>query len=360
VTKLGPHTLNSNAQAAQWARAGAPIVKLAGDYGFATEAAALPHRPLVIGRRIENFLDPNRLINQNPVDTARWYISDFLDTHIRLNPAIQAWEGPNECVITELPAMRWYATFLNEFARIMRSTYNKAAVIGNWAVGNPDYPMWAEYGPALDAVRRYGAILGRHNYAGPDQSTWGYLLLRHREDNRIFTSMGFPDMRVVITESGADGVPFGNPPGRAWRDLYGDDAARYCNEILFPFDNELRNDPYVIGAVVFTSGGESTWPRHDIGGACADFLIAHTQLTTPPPIEPPINDMPIYRVTATLLNVRLFPWVGNVIPELVGQLRHGEHVQVLGLYKPQNVIHGWGCISAAGNRWVNMRYLSLL
>jgi len=360
MTKLGPHTLNSDTQAAQWARAGAPIIKMAGDFSFAPEAAILPHRPLIIGRRVENFFDPNRLINQNPIDTARWYVADFLDTHIRLNPAVQAWEGPNECVVTELPEMRWYAEFLREFSRIIKTQYNKTPVIGSWAVGNPHYDMWMEYGPALEATRLYGAILGRHNYAGPDQSTWGYLLLRHREDNRIFSSMGYPNAPVVITESGADGVPFGNPPGQAWRDLYGDDAARYCIEILFPFDAALQSDPYVIGAVVFTSGGESTWPRHDIGGRVADLLISNTR-PTEPPIDPPPGDGATHVVLAAWLNVRLWPWVGGQErPPAVRLLEMGTRVRVEGVYKPDPLRKGWGCLNTIGNEWVNMSYLGAL
>ena len=356
MTKLGPHILGNSSQAAQWLRAGAPVVKLVGNFGLAPEAATLPHRPIVIGRFVETFLDPNRLIHNDPIAEARAYVANFLDTHIRLNPAVQAWEGPNECIITDLSAMRWYALFLREFARIIIESYKKVPVIGNWSVGNPDYPMWAEYRPALEMVGRYGgAILGRHNYAGPDQTTWPFLLLRHREDNRIFSEMGFPNLPVLITECGADGVPFGNPPGRAWKELYGSDAHLYYGEILAPFDAELRRDAYVLGATVFTSG--DGWERHNIEGAVTDLLIANTRPSAPP-IEPPPDDSDTHVVIASLLNVRMFPWVGNVTPPLVGQLGNGVSVRVFGIYKPANALHGWGCIDAAGNRWVNMRYLA--
>jgi len=292
VTKLGPHTLNGSPQASAWLRAGAPIIKMVGDFSFAAEAAALSHRPLVIGRIVETHLDPNRLISQDPIQTARDYIATYLERPITLNPAVTHWEGPNECVVTEPPAMRWYSIFLNEFARVVWTQFKKTPVIGGWAVGNPNYPLWAEYRPALEATRMYGAILSRHSYAGPDKSTWGYLLLRHREDNAIFSSMGYPDAPLLITEAGADGVPFGNPPGRCWRDLYGDDATRYCDEILFPFDEELKKDPYVLGAVVFTSGGSDTWPDHNIDGRVSELLIANTrpEETPPPPENDPMPD----------------------------------------------------------------------
>lgn len=364
--KLGPHMLGNSAQAVQWARAGAGVVKMVDDFSFAAEADSLPHHPLIIGRVFENVFDPNALLGNDPVSTAWAYISTHLDLKIRLNPAVQYWEGPNECVITSLEAMRWYARFLAEFARIV-SGLGKVPVIGGWAVGNPDYPMWAEYRPALESVSRYGAVLSRHSYAGPDQRTWPFLLLRHREDNRIFSEMGFPNLPVLITECGADDAPFGNPPGRAWRDLYGNDADRYCREILFPFDAMIAGDAYVLGATIFTSG--NGWPAHNIDGRVSELLIANTFPAPPPvPIPPPpppdrathvvnVIRTPTIPAGTPALNVRLYPW-GSVTPPLVRVLGQGARVRVEGWFKTSGMRHGWGAISPAFNEWVSGQYLA--
>jgi len=294
LKKLGPHILGTSAAGSEWTRRGAPIVKMVGDFSFATEAETLPHHPLIVGRVFENAFDPNQLLGTDPVAMAATYTHQYLSSPILLNPSVKLWEGPNECVITDTTAMRWYATFLAEFARILRVTFNRTAVIGGWAVGNPDYPLWAEYHPALVAAVVYKAMLGRHSYAGPDQSTWSYLLLRHREDNLRFSAMGYPNLPVLITECGADGVPFGVPPGKSWKELFNGNAEQYLNSILLPLDNELAKDNYVLGATVFTLG--AGWNNHNIEGQVASRLI---ELAAPPPasewIGATVELLPLFR-----------------------------------------------------------------
>lgn len=352
TTKLCPHLLGGSHWSCEWVRRGAPAVKLANDFGFASEAFSLPHRPLILGRVVlGNELDPNAMLQHDPTLTAMDYVARYLETHIRLNPAVTHWEGPNECVVTTPEAMRWYAQFLAEFARAMRSL-GKTAVVGGWAVGNPDYPLWAYYGEALAAVRRYGAVLSRHSYAGPDRSTWGYTLLRHREDNRYFTAQGYPDLPLLLTEFGADDVPFGNPQGKAWRKLYGDDHNAYLTQILLPADAELQKDAYVKAAFVFTGGGG--WLDHNIEPEPARSLAELTHLSQPPSPAPPPSDGATHVVTPSMLNVRSHPWTGDAVPERVRGLTRGDRVRVWGEYK------GWGSITDDSNEWVSLRYLKAL
>lgn len=368
-TKLGPHLIVSGGDGARIAREAKPtIVKIVdGGFEFANELT-VPDRPLIIGRITEKVFDPNRteFKDQPTMGVARWYVDTFLARPMRQFPAVDAWEVANECVITDSMVMRWFARFLAEAARILREEFNRTAVLGNWAVGNPDYPLWSEYVSALDAVRKYGAMLGRHNYAGPDQSTWGYLLLRHRQDNQAFGALGYPDLPVVITEAGADSVPFGNPPGQAWKSLFGGDAVRYWNEILLPLDGELRKDHYVRGAVVFTCG--QGWPEHNIDGThISQWLIDYAK--NAPPITfgatggttaplPPTAPLPTHRVTASILNVRGHPWTGTVTPALVGQLMNGTRIRVEGWIKFGSMQYGWALISPHGEKWVNGKYLA--
>lgn len=308
-TKLGPHLLlQGNSDATFWIQNARPSVVKLVDTGIPGEFINQADQTIWIGRKAETVFDPNNPagggFSNDPVEAAGQYVTRFLDRAIRAEPLIQCWELNNEPVITDPTRMAWFARFLARGAQILRETYNKTAVLGCWSVGNPDFPLWAQYGPALEAARTYGALLGRHAYAGPDQSTWSFLLLRHREDNARFAALGFPNMPLVITECGADAVPFGTPQGKPWRELYGDDARRYANEILIPFEAELLRDSYVLGATVFTYG--FNWERHTLNGADAGRQIA-TQVggrapftvnlptpggTPPPPDEPPPTPAP--------------------------------------------------------------------
>jgi len=281
--KVGPHCLGWTTDAERLGRAGVAVAKFAGLFDGAAELAALPAetRPgLRIGRVVEEEFGIDERRSASPVDYARYYFARYLEKPIQANPALNAWEGPNEPTANNAEGMRWYAEFLYELARLIRGT-GKTPISGNWSVGTPDYGLWPEYRQALQAVRDHGAVLGRHSYAGPDQSTWPYLLLRHREDNARFEALGFGDVPVVLTEAGADSVPFGMPPGTAWRDLYGDDGARYVREILAPLEMELRRDEYVIGAVLFTYGPREWWPRHNVDGSG----VTEALLALPPPQE---------------------------------------------------------------------------
>lgn len=250
-------------------RGGVAVVKFVGIFGGAAEVAALPPevRPtLIIGRIEESEFGIAERMGNDAAAYARSYFARYLAKPIHDHPELNAWEGPNEPTANNGEGMAWYANFLYELARLIRAE-GKTAVIGNWSVGSPDYPLWQFYARALQAVRDHGAVLGRHSYSGPDKTTWPFLLLRHRADNAIFETMGYGDSPVVLTETGADSAPFGVPPGEAWRDLFGPGGAmRYADEILVPLEMELRKDDYVIGAALFTFGPTDWWPRHNVDG----------------------------------------------------------------------------------------------
>ncbi len=330
-TKLGPHLLlHGDPDATKWIQNARPsIVKLV-DTGIPGEFINQADQTIWIGRKGENVFDPNNPagggFSDDPVEAAQQYITRFLDQAIRLEPLIQCWELNNEPVITDPSRMAWFARFLARGAQILRETYNKTAVLGCWSVGNPDFPLWAQYGPALEAARRYGALLGRHSYAGPDQSTWSFLLLRHREDNIRFTTLGFPDMPLVITECGADFVPFGNPQGKPWHELYGDDAQRYVDEILSPFEAELLRDSYVLGATVFTYG--HNWEHHTLNGRDAGQRIAARvggrtpfTVTLPTPGSPPPTPDPTPTPTSGgAFKILDLPQVQTLVEQLTANL----------------------------------------
>ena len=156
------------------------------------------------------------------------------------------------------------------------------------------------------------------------------------------------------------------------------------------YDQQARQDPYVLAVLPFTIDPDDTWRASDytyVYGAVLDYLVAEkdkpnatslantTTVTTqpPPPLPvdpppgghnppapPPVPPASTHRVTAILLNIREFPWVGAVKPPLVGTLDQGAVITILGVYQPAGQSLGWGCLSADGNQWVSMQWVAPL
>ncbi len=236
----------------RWLAAVKPAVaKFVGDFGVATEA---PAGTLCVGRMVDDGwldgqgFDCNRYYQQadDPVGIAQQY-AEWLTPYIEANPRIDVWEGPNEQVPLGLVSMSWYSVFLREFARIMQA-FGKRAGLGSWSTGEPDYPLWEAYGPALDGCKRYNGVLTRHTYGPMDLDN----CLRYRKDNAIFASMGYPNLPLILSEIGADNVAGQTP----WKGAYwGGSMDRYWDELLHPFAIELAKDDYVLGATVYTVDG---------------------------------------------------------------------------------------------------------
>ncbi len=307
--KLGPHCLFGSADARRIVTEGrAPVIKCVDDWGLA-ETADLPHRPLVIGRKTQPFLtfDPAQRFREgaDPIAEAVRFLRQMPDgsgatlaDSILANPQVPAWEGPNEPAFgggtdpQNQAAMAWYGRFEAERARLLREEFGKAAVVGNFATGNPDLPesdrmaMWRQFLPALDAVRELGGYLGLHEYWDPDWDpgnvTWHELRYRH-----LAGYLGEQMPRVVITECGWDGIPSstpGFPPGNSFRKS-GRSLESYFAS-LARYDGEIGADAYVVGACIFTYG--SGWPDHNVEGtALADLLITHGQSAPPAPAPKP-------------------------------------------------------------------------
>lgn len=349
LNKLGPHHQLGGMDTGRWLKVATPTVaKFVGDLGAAVEA---PASVLTIGRVVDDGMldgqgfDCNRYAAQglNAYGMALRYFNEVLRDKIERNPWIKAWSGPNEQIVTDMRSMTWYGAFCYGLARLIQSV-GKRPVIGGWATGTPEFGLWKYFSTALRACPDYGAILERHEYGPLD----GYLTLRYRKDNDVFAALGYPNLPVVITECGGDNVPGSGP----WKNFYGT-MERYWNEYLLPYNAALNQDAYVLGATVFTSGGAGAWRDYDVTGTdLVDRLAKFAQLPAPNPVT--------HRVTASLLNVRQFPWVGAKIPPMVRQIKFDTQVQVRGVYKPENLPIGWGCLSPDGDEWVSLKYLQAL
>jgi len=312
--KLGPHCLFGSADARPIVTEGlAPVLKCVDDWGLA-ELGELPHRPLVIGRKTQPFLpfDPARRFREeaDPLVEARRFLYEMPDGSgvslagdIAANPRVQAWEGPNEPAFgggdnpANQAAMAWYGQFEAERARLLHEDFGKAALVGNFATGNPDLPvsdrmaMWRQFLPALDAVRLWGGYLGLHEYWDPDWDpgnvTWHELRYRH-----LAEFLGGRMPRVVITECGWDGIPSitpGFPPGIPFHQS-GRSLENYFASLV-RYDTEIGADSFVVGACLFTFG--TGWPAHNVEGtAMAGLLVRHGQSAPLPPGPGPGPELP--------------------------------------------------------------------
>jgi hypothetical protein len=286
MLKLGPHFMTGGTGLSAWLRLGCTLVKYCRDFPQGEPLGGA----LLIGRA--DHMADGWVGQGDPVQAARAFYATALEPAMIANPHIPAWESPNEPVVdaegesldTSRPRMRWYAAYLPELARLVREDGRRMPVLGAWPVGNPTrLELWAEYGPVLQAIRHYGGLHSRHSYGVLDEA----YALRHRRDQAEFDKLGYPGTPTALTEVGLDHVGGLKP----WRLQYGGSLERYFNEWLAPMERELRRDPYVIGATVFTlgTGGDARWNDFDLaGGDVLDLITRLASLAAEPwPSSPP-------------------------------------------------------------------------
>lgn len=287
--KLCAHSIFESGDAVRLClEGGAPGIKvLNNSYRVDERVLALTPRPFVIGRHIVDNDPPNDAYLQlNPKDVARWYIGQ-MESDIRLNPHIGWWEGPNEPgdggddLETKTRYMAWYGAFEAERISILREEFNRGAVFGNFSTGTPYEPpedpmrLWRAFWPAFQAARKYNAVLGLHEYAGPDRNLDGKLWLKYRNVLRWLRETG-GGIRIAMTECGFDSTP-GNPPGDAWRAMRLSPET-YAGHLMW-YDQQLQQDSEVICACLFTYGHSTGWPDFDLEGTTVtDWLIAYSKM----------------------------------------------------------------------------------
>jgi hypothetical protein len=171
--------------------------------------------------------------------------------------------------------------------------------VGGFSTGVPEYALMAEFLPALEAARRCGGIFHLHEYDSPDFECQvavnvpgiipgapalsvpaGPLSLRYRfwYEGHL-KPRGLGDIPLIISELGVDGVhpsaACNDPGGLGWK-AYSDwwtragagpDGPRAYVNVLEWYDAEMRRDPYVIGATLFTAGAQdpgNIWHDFDL------------------------------------------------------------------------------------------------
>ena len=262
--KLGPHFQDGGQTATQRWLALKPSVAKFCFRGFELAALADPGT-LCVGRPSDDAFAPYHVGQGDAATQARAMVARVFAPLVAAYPRIAVWEAINEPAISDRATMQWYAAFSAEFARQMHALGSRAG-LGSWAVGCPDFAMWADWGPALRACRDYGAVLCRHSYAALDQ----WYSYRHRQDEIWFQQLGFANTPVIISECGVD-----RPMAAGWKKLYGSEQ-EYCDKWVLPFTLRVNQDSYVLGATLFTAGTgfASAWDNYNVGQTTVDAIKA--------------------------------------------------------------------------------------
>ncbi len=331
-SKLGPHAQRSTPDLRRWLEAGARLARLTGDLSLARELAEIHPDALLIGAApttIDVALDARH--GARPDVTARAFVNAQRELYGQF-PQITAWEGPTAPMLGKardveaLRLMAWYAAFEAERVQEL-ADLGLRAVVGNFATGGPDLPLWSAFLPALDAAERNAGWLGLHEHSGPwlwwlagphqpadgpaptlrdePQRLAGWATLRHRlVEERVFRPNGIEALPIVITSLRIDRLDAGGGPhpgapwtqltefwsghdGAAdpiayWRDAAERDPALYVAEQLAWYDSEIQRDPIVVGAAVGIVGADERHAAYELADTAAStWLIDHIRDTKP-------------------------------------------------------------------------------
>lgn len=313
-SKLGPQVLRLAEGVPEQLAAGPVVAKLYGDWGLASTVGP---GTLVIGKCDVNYdAQGQREAGLSPEDAAKRLVADQLPIY-RANPAIQLWEGHNEPVWGSVEGMGWYAR--HEAQRVKSlAAVGLRAVIGNFATGTPRLDLWPAFLSAIKVGLAHGAVLGLHEYGHPfmwwmtgsyqlnpdeDEGDEGWTTLRYRKVYRQHLLPAGLQIPLVMTECGIDALVNPKPPGapaKQWRELgdywqdhhdgpiaYTGDRDSYYAAQLAWYDRELRKDPWVVGATVFTWGSwGGEWAKFDVcKTSVAQRLTRHVEENPPEPFD---------------------------------------------------------------------------
>jgi hypothetical protein len=259
------------------------VMKSVDDLGWLSDVKQVSPNTVTIGRISgQNESWPEQL---DPAEAARRFIAGNLDKY-RLNPGVDFWEGWNEFVPVTEARWRWYAAFEAARACQMQALGYHAAV-GGFAAGTPEYSEMALFLPALEAAHQCGGIFTLHEGVSPlpgcgvfaDKAAiipgapnlgavdMGYFMLRYRFWYEGYLKpMGIGDLPLVVSELEIGGLvpgqPCNGPGGASWK-FFGDywiqhgvgpDPEHAYVNLLAWYDSYMRQDPYVLGAAIFTAG----------------------------------------------------------------------------------------------------------
>jgi hypothetical protein len=289
---ISPHYMLGNDKGENYSKLAAPpIVKLVDAFADADKIAALPHKPLLIGRMTVTPDDWWK--GRSPTNAVNWLFGACgLEQQIKNNPAITYWETINEPVISDglslsdkAVLMTWLDMFQELCAFHLRAL-GKKLIAFNFSVGNPDRALWQYATRTLKLTQTQGVIIGLHrylelvktpagqvDYSATVNGDWGgYHLL----DIADFAELGYTPP-IAITEAGLERIGNGLP----WK-LSGISDFEYAT-IMNLWGLRLAQSPQILGACLFTTGGPAGWKDYDIGNTQVEkHLINYANSNTRP------------------------------------------------------------------------------
>ena len=300
-SKLGLHVINNNSHdIMEFVRVTKPrLLKAVDDLHWLQEAKQASPQTVTIGRITTN----DQRMEGDPAARARAFVAEQAPKYNAYRDGVDYWEGWNEPAPKTREEMAWYAAFEAERVRALAEMGLKAAV-GTYPTGVPEWELMEVFLPAIQAAKQHGGVLALHEYSAPTMQfgvgaglpgrpsvpNRGTLNLRYRYWYEDFLKPRGLTIPLVITEAGIDGGITnrpGPPEARGWRDfggywesqgLGGDSLRAYLDQLAW-YDQETRQDPYVLGFTVFTAGNPpgDQWESFDVTDvlpAIARYLVA--------------------------------------------------------------------------------------
>ena len=364
-SKLGPHFIGTPGLS-RWLEAGARVFKF--DPSSLGASNQIPPGALVVGKLDQredrlDLTDWKAYMNGGGTPAAvaahRFNVQRAIfvgnnkprvDRYL-VNPRIDAWEDDNEVVPDQPDEARWYSDYCIEMMRLYESIGRHRANFC-FAVGTPDIrpgdpaDVWPHLLPAIRHARDHGHYLALHEYMGyaadlgvgwkqidgqrqplhrwhgrrdaagqPDESyPYGYAALRYRlVYDTYLRPAGLADTPLLITELGCDSVETVSPAGgsigtwqehRAFWSQGGHDPEATYADMLIWYDQRIRQDPFVRGAMIFTVGSVGIWAKWDIAGTGVEeriwrYISAEQNKEDESVTEPP---QPVSPIKSTQMN----------------------------------------------------------
>ena len=195
------------------------------------------------------------LVAQGAAGAEQWFAT--FRAIYEAHPWVHAWEGPNEPPVASLVQRQALVAFTARWVQLMHAI-NCRTVALCLSVGWPDVGCAGDLGPALEETDYWSV----HEYAAPTiQDGGGYLTLRYRRTVAELRAAGARIPPLLITECGIDGGVIAKPR-TGWKTYCNGNAMNYLLQ-LAQYAAEIAQDPYVAGAMVFTSS-PSGWEDYEV------------------------------------------------------------------------------------------------
>ena len=237
----------------------------------------------VIGRHYIPDDETNALIMQGATGADTWFA--LSQTAFLRSPYVHCWELPNEPPVRELEQRQKLVEFSLRAIELMRRDGLKSAALC-LSVGWPNIGDAPDFIPILWATD-YWCL---HEYGPGDmRRDTEWYALRHRRTVAELADAGYTEIPpLLITESGIDG------PG-GWKKFT--NREDYWQQLEW-YDGQLRQDPYVECATLFTSGPRRQWRDFEIDETLSQWMREHvvTLLELPPEPEPEPEPEPVIDV----------------------------------------------------------------